>query len=61
MVEEGVSDFGGLQGDRQRIHFGAKGFLTAALDAVDQLKSYLGVGDVADQQGEVVDRCPPRR
>jgi hypothetical protein len=28
---EGVSDFGGLQGDWQRIHFGAKGFLTAPL------------------------------
>tara|TARA_B100000029_G_C17011798_1_gene755194 strand:+ start:333 stop:575 length:243 start_codon:yes stop_codon:yes gene_type:complete len=44
MVEEGVSDFGGLQGDWQRIHFGAKGFLKAALEAVDQLKSYAGEG-----------------
>ena len=42
MVEEGVSDFGGLQGDWQRIHFGAKGFLTAALEAVAQLRSYVG-------------------
>ena len=42
MVEEGVDDFGGLQGDWQRIHFGAKGFLTAAVQAVDQLESYAG-------------------
>jgi hypothetical protein len=42
MIEEGVDDFGGLQGDWQRIHFGPKGFLTAALKAVAQLKSYSG-------------------
>jgi hypothetical protein len=42
MVEEGVTDYGGLQGDWQRIHFGAKGFLTAALEAVEQLNSYAG-------------------
>ena len=42
MVEEGVSDIGGLQGDWQRIHFGPKGFLSAALEAVEQLKSYAG-------------------
>ena len=42
MVEEGVVDIGGLQGDWQRIHFGPKGFLNAALEAVDQLKSYVG-------------------
>jgi CheY-like chemotaxis protein len=42
MVEEGVVDIGGLQGDWQRIHFGAKGFLNAALEAVKQLKSYTG-------------------
>jgi hypothetical protein len=42
MVEEGVTDYGGLQGDWQRIHFGAKGFLTAALEAVEQLSSYAG-------------------
>ena len=42
MVEEGVTDYGGLQGDWQRIHFAAKGFLTAALEAVEQLKSYAG-------------------
>lgn len=42
MVEDGVTDLGGLQGDWQRIHFGAKGFLKAALGAVDQLRSYAG-------------------
>lgn len=45
MVEDGVSDFGGLQGDWQRIHFSSKGFLKAALQAVDQLRSYSGKGD----------------
>jgi len=45
MVEDGVSDFGGLQGDWQRIHFTSKGFLKAALQAVDQLRSYSGKGD----------------
>ncbi len=42
MVEEGVTGIGGLQGDWQRIHFTPKGFTTAALKAVKQLKSYLG-------------------
>jgi len=42
MVEEGVTDIGGLQGDWQRIHFSAKGFLYAALEAVEQLRSYKG-------------------
>lgn len=42
MVEEGVNDIGGLQGDWQRIHFTAKSFLTAAIKAVEQLKSYSG-------------------
>jgi hypothetical protein len=42
MVEDGVTDLGGLQGDWQRIHFGAKGFLNAALEAVEQLRSYAG-------------------
>ena len=42
MVEDGVDDFGGLQGDWQRIHFGPKGFLVAALQAVEQLQSYAG-------------------
>jgi hypothetical protein len=53
MVEEGVTDFGGLQGDWQRIHFGPKGFLKAALQAVEQLKSYAGGGS-SDAQ------TPPR-
>ena len=44
MIEDGVSDFGGLQGDWQRIHFAPKGFLNAAFDAVAQLKSYAGGG-----------------
>jgi len=44
IVEEGVSDIGGLQGDWQRIHFGPNGFLNAALEAVEQLKSYVGEG-----------------
>jgi hypothetical protein len=51
MVEEGVSDFGVLQGDWQRIHFGAKGFLSAALEAVAQLRSYAGRGTSATQPG----------
>ena len=42
MVEDGVTNFGGLQGDWQRIHFTAKGFLKAALQAADQLQSYSG-------------------
>jgi len=42
LIEEGVTDFGGLQGDWQRYHFGAKGFTAAALKAVKQLKSALG-------------------
>ncbi|MDD2755251.1 MAG: hypothetical protein PHS80_06950 [Methanothrix sp.] len=42
MVEENVVDIGGLQGDWQRINFNSKGFLLAALQAVEQLKSYLG-------------------
>ena len=42
MVENGVNDIGGLQGDWQRIHFTAKSFTSAAIRAVDQLKSYSG-------------------
>jgi len=42
MVEDGVNDIGGLQGDWQRIHFTAKSFTSAAISAVDQLKSYSG-------------------
>ena len=42
LVEHGVDEFGGLQGDWQRIHFGPKGYLSAALQAVGQLNSYAG-------------------
>lgn len=42
MIEEGVDEYGGLQGDWQRIHFAPKGFTTAALSAVKQLRSYVG-------------------
>ena len=42
MVEEGVTDIGGLQGDWQRIHFVPKGFLKAAMKAVHQLREYAG-------------------
>ncbi len=42
LIEEGVTDFGGLHGDWQRIHFSAKGFLVAVQKAVKQLKSYEG-------------------
>lgn len=42
MVEDGVVDIGGLQGDWQRIHFTSRGFLKAALQAVKQLRSYSG-------------------
>ena len=44
MVEQGVSDPGGLQGDWQRISFGPKGFMNAALAAVEQLKALSGRG-----------------
>jgi len=52
MIEDGVSDFGGLQGDWQRIHFGPKGFLKAALQAVEQLESYSGVRQPRVGQGQ---------
>jgi hypothetical protein len=42
LIEEGVTDFGGLQGDWQRHHFTAKGFISAALKAVNQLRSAAG-------------------
>ncbi len=42
MVEEGVTDLGGLQGDVQRIHFAVKGFMKAALDAAKILRAYSG-------------------
>jgi len=40
MVEDDVSDIGGLQGDWQRIHFSTKSFMSAAIRAVDQLKAF---------------------
>ena len=43
LVEEGVSDFGELQGDWQRYHFAAKGFTAAALSAVKQLRIAAGI------------------
>jgi CheY-like chemotaxis protein len=43
MVEDGVTDIGGLQGDWQRIHFTPKSFTIAAIRAVEQLKSYIGI------------------
>lgn len=42
MVEEGVTDLGGLQGDVQRIHFAERGFMNAALDAAEILRAYAG-------------------
>ena len=42
MVQQGVTGIGGLPGDWQRIHFTDKDFLDAALDAIEQLESYLG-------------------
>jgi hypothetical protein len=44
LVEEGVTGYGGLQGDWQRHHFAAKGFTSAALKAVKQLQSASGHG-----------------
>ncbi len=38
MVEDGVSDFGELQGDVERIHFGERRFVMAALQAIEHLK-----------------------
>jgi hypothetical protein len=45
LIEEGVTDFGGLQGDWQRHHFTEKGFVSAALKAVNQLRSAAGRND----------------
>jgi len=42
LIEKGVTDFGGLQGDWQVHHFVAKSFTAAALKAVKQLKSAAG-------------------
>jgi hypothetical protein len=40
MVEEGVVDIGGLEGDWQRIYFKPKTFAIGVKHAIDQLKSY---------------------
>lgn len=42
LVEHGVDDVGGLQGDWQVIRFSPKGFIQAAMQAIHQLKSYSG-------------------
>ncbi|QEM13407.1 toll/interleukin-1 receptor domain-containing protein [Mucilaginibacter rubeus] len=42
LIEEGVTDYGGLQGDWQRIHFSSKGFMSAAKQALKQIKSFEG-------------------
>ncbi|MGV3588883.1 MAG: hypothetical protein ACO1OF_17890 [Adhaeribacter sp.] len=42
LIEEGVTDYGGLQGDWQRIHFTAKGFISAVQKAIRQIKSFEG-------------------
>ena len=44
MVETGVREIGGLQSDFQTIRFTKKGFTAAALQAVEQLESYVGKG-----------------
>lgn len=47
LVEEGVTDVGGLQGDWQRHHFGPKSFLAAALKAAEQLATAAGQGKLS--------------
>jgi hypothetical protein len=42
MVQEGVEDFGNLQGDWQRIHFKPKSFADAAREAVRHLRALQG-------------------
>ena len=42
MVEDGVEDIGGLQGDWQQIRFKPKEFTVKALQAAQQLASYSG-------------------
>jgi hypothetical protein len=42
LVQDGVEDFGNLQGDLQRIHFKPKNFASAALDAVTHLRALRG-------------------
>ena len=39
MVEDGVTDYGELQGDAERIHFGERSMLQAALQAIDRLST----------------------
>jgi hypothetical protein len=50
MVQEGISQHGGLHGDWQVIRFTLQNFLKAALKAVGQLKAYSG-----DPRGPVQD------
>jgi hypothetical protein len=49
LIEEGVTDFGGLQGDWQRHHFAEKGFTAAALKAVKQLQAAASDSDLQRQ------------
>jgi hypothetical protein len=44
LVEDGVTDYGLMQGDWERIHFNSKSFSLAAIRAISQLKSYRGDG-----------------
>jgi hypothetical protein len=50
----GVNEIGGLQGDWQRIEFGERGYIMAALQAVEQLKSYSG------KSGQIPERQQPK-
>jgi hypothetical protein len=44
LVEDGVTDYGLMQGDWERIHFDTKSFSVAAIRAINQIKSYRGDG-----------------
>lgn len=44
LVEDGVADYGLMQGDWERIRFNTKSFSVAAIRAITQLKSYRGDG-----------------
>jgi hypothetical protein len=44
LVEDGVTDYGLMQGDWERIHFDNNSFSLAAIRAISQLKSYRGDG-----------------
>lgn len=44
LVEDGVTDYGLMQGDWERIHFDIKSFSLAAIRAIAQIKSYRGDG-----------------